>query len=124
MTALPRFMFGSFDVKILNSNSQIGTVPISSLSSMLYYCVCNDFVNKEYQHLPADIRYPSETKGQDRPTPSPESGHSAGCSWAPVQVREPPVPARALRVRVPEWDYSVQPQVRRAQQRRWKYCCW
>ena len=110
MTALPRFMFGSFDVKILNSNSQIGTVPISSLSSMLYYCVCNDFVNKEYQHLPADIRYPSETKGQDRPTPSPESGHSA--VQAPVREQEQPVPAQALReqVPVPVQDYSAQSQ--------------
>ena len=92
------------------------------LSCMLYYCVCNDFVNKEYQHLPADIRYPSEMKGQDRPTPSPESGHSSGCSWVPVQVQEQPVPAQALQEQVqvpgqgcwvPGQDCWVQQQVQR-----------
>ena len=93
---------------------------------MLYYCVCNDFVNKEYQHLPADIRYPSGTKERDRPTPSPESGHSAGCSWAPVRVQalreqervlqEQVLRERVLRERVPGQGCSVQPQVQRARQ--------
>ena len=62
------------------------------------------------QYIPADTRYPSETKEQDRPTPSPESGHSA--VQAPVREQEQPVPAQALReqVPVPVQDYSAQSQ--------------
>ena len=93
-------------------------------------CLVCKYINRKYQPRPEDTHYPSETKELDRPIPSPESGHSAGCSWAPVQVQEQPVPAQALRERVPVpgQGYWVLPQrVQRARQCRWKYypkCRW
>lgn len=107
--------------------SQTGTVPIGSPSAPLHQLhQLFEFNTTLPRALQEYIRYPSETKGQDRPTPSPESGHSAGCSWAPVRVQalreqervlqEQVLRERVLRERVPGQGCSVQPQVQRARQ--------